>query len=148
MHQTHFTIDVMIENDISQPILRSFVKRTYYGTSAFSLKPLFQSPFYWALKMVTFGPNKLDITINYTFLYQPITIFGCWQTYKNNIMKYIYVILLGSCKSDKTITESQIKDFEQLAQSYQSKYTVGGNNCEEILSAMDENKKMWSRRDF
>ncbi|MGD8428467.1 MAG: hypothetical protein PVH63_12620 [Balneolaceae bacterium] len=60
-------------------------------------------------------------------------------------MKYgflILITLLASCKTKPAVTPTEIDTFEQLAQSYQTTYMDGSENCEEILAAMDENIKM------
>ena len=60
-------------------------------------------------------------------------------------MKYLLVIILIpilSCTSNTAITEEDQKEFEKVAQSFQTKYMGGSENCEEIINSIDEDIKM------
>ena len=61
-------------------------------------------------------------------------------------MKYCYLTLVMSllaCKSDQTFSDRDQKEFEQMAQTYQTTYMEGAENLQEILAGMDENIQMW-----
>ena len=61
-------------------------------------------------------------------------------------MKYTYlilVILFISCNSETPITESEQKEFAEMAQTWHNKYTQGSENLEEILLGLDKNINMW-----
>ena len=61
-------------------------------------------------------------------------------------MKYLTLILFSlfvSCNRGETISEAQREEFVIMAQNYQSAYMDGSENCEEILTAIDENIQMW-----
>lgn len=61
-------------------------------------------------------------------------------------MKYTSIILLilfVSCSTDTKISDTQIKDFQEMAQTYQTIYNEGSENCDQILAAIDENIEMW-----
>ncbi|MEK6153545.1 hypothetical protein WIW50_09805 [Flavobacteriaceae bacterium 3-367] len=61
-------------------------------------------------------------------------------------MKYVYLILVitfFSCKPDKAFTETEQKEFEKMAQAYQSIYMEGGENLDEILAGIDKSIQMW-----
>ena len=61
-------------------------------------------------------------------------------------MKHSYLLillLLVSCKVDNTISESELKAFQSMSQTYQTTYLNGGDHCEDILLAMSEKIEMW-----
>ena len=61
-------------------------------------------------------------------------------------MKYTYLLLVGfiiSCNSNTSVTEADQNQFADMAQAYHSKYIEGSKNLDDILSAMDQDIKMW-----
>ena len=57
------------------------------------------------------------------------------------ILTLILVNFINSYAQD-VITVQQQKEFEKIAQTFQTKYMAGSENCEYILQVIDENIKM------
>lgn len=55
----------------------------------------------------------------------------------------IIAILFISCNSESEITESEQREFSEIAQAWQNKYVQGSENLEEILAGLDEHIEMW-----
>lgn len=61
------------------------------------------------------------------------------------IMSLIFGIIIN-CNAQNTFTESQQKEFEKTAQTFQTKYIQGSENYEYIIQAFDEKVEMSENR--
>lgn len=58
------------------------------------------------------------------------------------ITAFIISVLALNCIAQDTFSEDREKEFQEMAQTFQTRYTGGSENCEEIINSMDPDIRM------